>query len=547
MTKHRYIFAPLYVLMPVLTWLMVACSQPKEQAAQTPEQNIGLSFEQATGLADTLQQALKLAEDVVARNVRRHKDGLLTDSAGCLFAGDEYFGPWARDGAHNLMAGAALLEPSAARNTLLSLMKQDAKGRLIFGGEYWDNLLQAEAHLAYYYQTGDSTLLRKAYEATLNTLADREALEFDAKYGLFRGAAGFNDGISGYPDLYARTGTYTGGQWVSNIKKWPEVAENAAFKSQIGFGLPMMPLSTNVAHYMGYKTAIALAEALGKPADNALGQKAELLKQAINKQLWDSARGTYRYYVDPNGNSDHQEAMGLAMTLLTDVASPAQAQVVLKTTMHTPAGIPCLWPGFERYASYQQPDTTNPALGRWQKHYPRHAQTIWGMNQGLWAMAALKHADTLQFAREMLLLARHAVRDKDFYELFHPDNGLPYGGIQEDNTGKNILWKSMKGQVWSATAFWRCLWQGWLGMSFNADGLSLKPLGVVPKYGLGAGTLAGMQLRGQTLSVQLKGHGTTLSSATLNGSTLPLSSGAVQIPWSAWPKKPVTLELTFTP
>lgn len=77
------------------------------------------------------------------------------------------------------------------------------------------------------------------------------------------------------------------------------------------------------------------------------------------------------------------------------------------------AGIPCLWPCFDRY--------------RREQDYGRHSGTVWPPIQGFWAEAVARQGRADLFARELLVLARNADRDGEFVEIYHPDTGLPYG------------------------------------------------------------------------------------------------------------------------
>lgn len=487
---------------------LATCQAPKEQQLPNDAMVIVPNVKTNEQEVDTLSLAFSIAVGDIVSNLKQYKGGLLTDSAIVYFAGIDYYGPWARDGAISTQNQLALVAPGAVRNTLLSQLKLDEKGRLVYAGEFWDNLLQAEAHYQYYLASGDTSMLDEAYAATKNTLADRERDEFDERYGLFRGAAGFNDGISGYPDLYARTGTYKeGGHWLSNIKKWPEAPENAAFKAKKGFGLPLMALSTNCVHYQAYQALNKLAQVLGRSVDTDVAQKAEKLKLAINKQLWMPDKGMYRYYKDPNGDCDHQEAMGICYAVMMGIADSNQAKAVVKNAVLTPGGIPCLWPGFDRYNKFK-------GAGQ---HYPRHAQTVWSLNQSFWCKAARMAGNDAAFNAEFEKMTRYAVRDMQFREIYHPITGMPYGGVQEDNTGQLILWKSTERQAWAATGYLRTMVQDIAGLTLTTQGLELHPH-VDSAYGrLLLGPLA---VRGRQVSIAFRGHGDKIVKATLNGAVV---------------------------
>lgn len=497
-----------YVVGGLCCWWASACQSPPTDSIETSTLPVSQAvyipvLKTNSAEVDSPAFALNVAMGDLVSNLRPWKNEQDSTERICLFAGMDYYGPWSRDGAINIQNGAALIVPLAARNTLLTQFVHDTKGRLVFGGEYWDNLLLTRAHWDYYLQTGDTSLLSQALEASLNTLADRERDEFDSRYGLFRGASGFNDGISAYPDLYARTGTYQeGGHWLSNIKKWPEVPENASVKASKGFGLPMMALSTNCVYYSAYTTLPLIARKVGREVNPAWETQAQSLRRAINTRLWDARRGAYLHYVDPNGDDPHQEGMGYAYALTYGVATDSIARTILRQAYRTPQGLPCLWPGYKRYEAFGS------------GHYPRHAQTIWPMNQGLWAQGAALYGDTAALVREWAPMWRRAVRDMQFYELYHPFSGQAYGGVQEDNQGKLVVWKSGARQTWAATAYWRIVWMGLLGLKLDDQHFSFQPC--LP-HRSEPWTLRGLRLRSATFDIRVQGAGTRLAYWTLDG------------------------------
>jgi hypothetical protein len=192
-----------------------------------------------------LDLAWRIALDDLASNIVPLQDGLL--AAPVLLAGLGYESPWTRDAAINTGNGAGLLCPEVTRNTLFAVVTHETAGEghgvesdLVIGGrynQYWDAIIWALGAWSQYLSTGDHDFLALAYGVTRNSLARREADEFDAAAGLFRGPACYGDGVAAYPDVYARTGGS------SAILDW--VKANADRAAPIGYGLPMHALSTN--------------------------------------------------------------------------------------------------------------------------------------------------------------------------------------------------------------------------------------------------------------------------------------------------------------
>jgi glycogen debranching enzyme len=454
--------------------------------------------------SDTVAMTFHVALGDIVTSVRNHKGGLLTDYAPCLYAGIDYYGPWTRDASLNIWNGAGLLMPEVARNTLLSVLNPDKSGRSFIDGEYWDCMLFVTGAWEYYLQTGDKPFLKTVLEASVNTLRQLEENEFDPALNLFRGGAFFQDGISAYPALYSKTGVYTGGQWVANIKKWVE--ENPALKVKKGFGLPMFALSSNCIYYRAYTLLPLMQAQLGQKPDPAFARKALQLKEGINRHFWMPAAGNYRYLLDPNGNADRQESAGLAFAVLFGIAGPDQQESVFRQTYVAPAGIPCIYPSFERYS--------NLSPGGSQQTYARHSGTVWPHVQGLWALAAASGQQEKHFMHEFTRLTRHAFRDKQFREIYHPLTGLPYGGMQEDNTGRVVEWKSTERQVWSATAYLSMVLKGVFGMELRPEGILFKPM---VSHNPEEWQLRHLRYRQAELHIVLKGEGRRIKAFTVNG------------------------------
>jgi peptidoglycan/xylan/chitin deacetylase (PgdA/CDA1 family) len=467
------------------------------------------------GQEDSIAKGFKLAVATMVCNRSAIQDGLLAQPEVCLVAGFDYPTVWTRDGSLNTWNAAAALMPGIALNTLRSLIAIAPDGKTYISGEYWDCILFTIGSWEYYLNTGDKAFLRESFQASLHTAELLEQNEWDSSMHLFRGAPFFQDGISGYPAIYSNTGVYEGKDWVSNIKKWVQV--NPGLRAHPGFGLPMFALSTNCIYYKALSILSLMAKALGVNLKEDYQAKAGLIKQAINDRFWMPENNTYRYMIDPNGNSDRQESAGLALAILFDIADDAKCSLLFKNTYVAPAGIPCVYPSFERY--------TSPGKDQ----YARHSGTVWPQVQGLWALAAAKKGETSLFYHELLPLTHCAMRDKQFREIYHPLTGLPYGGMQEDNTGKVVLTESMCMQTWTASAFWAMVVKGAFGISLHDNGLRFAPL---PFKGSRRYALKNYQYRNAVLNIEVLGDGNDIKEFRINGKSqqepvLPLNSSGM--------------------
>lgn len=453
-----------------------------------------------------------LAVRTLAMNIRPWKDGLLTDAAPAIMAGESYQSPWTRDCAFNVWNAGALLAPEASRNTLLSTLTEDADG-VRAGGQYWDAIAWVTGAWAYRAVTGDAEFLPLAYQAAVNSLAFFERTEFDAAAGLFEGPASYGDGVAAYPEPYCDAGGSSG------ILDWP-VAHPDAGKNR------MKALSTNCLYYSAYRIAAAAAERLGRDAATirAFAAKADALRDAIRRHLWRPSLGRFAYYIDERGPCDeYMEGLGHAFVILLGVADEAQARAVLAGQHVCPFGIPCVWPVFPWYASDDG------------MSFGRHNGTIWPFIQGFWATAAARQRDTATFDRELVALATIADRAGEFKEIYHPITGDEYGGLQVDH-GVVRLWRSEPNQTWSATGYLRMIHMGLFGMQFDPDGITFAPC-VPSRFDRAA--LGPLSYRGMTLDLTLRGHGTTIRSLTLDGT--PLASP--RIPATLTGRHEVTIEL----
>ncbi|MBS3772070.1 MAG: hypothetical protein KGY69_17590, partial [Bacteroidales bacterium] len=337
--------------------------------------------------------------------------------------------------------------------------------------------------------------------------------EFSEVFNLFRGPAVYGDGVAAYPDLYSRTGEYTGGKWVSAIEKW--VDENPDLTTEEGHGLPMHVLSTNCMYYRVYEILPEMEKELGSKVHEEWKIKARNLKEAINLHFWDEETGTYRYMVDPHGNCDYQEGMGLAYALIFGIADAEQTRQVLENAVVEPAGIPCVYPSFPRYRE---------AGG-----YGRHSGVVWSHIQGFWAEASARYGSENRFTHEFEQLTQHAYRDRQFREIYHPKTGRPYGGLQESNEGGIREWESTNRQTWGATGYIRIILRGLLGMRFDTEGIRFEPF--IP-YQFENFRLKHLRYRDSVLNISVKGSGNQIATFTINGQEqqpfLPADSEGIQ-------------------
>jgi glycogen debranching enzyme len=443
-----------------------------------------------------LDAAYRIAATDLLRSIAPYRGGVLDDEASVFMAGEWYTTPWTRDAAINLWNGAGLFYPTVARDTLRSVLARRDE-MLIIDGEYWDAIIWAIGAWTYYLHSGDREFLNEALDATRNSLRLLESAEFCPDSGLFRGPAVYGDGVSAYPDAYVRTGDSGG-----SIKRWAEA--NAEHRAPIGEGLPMHALSTNCLYVEAYRIAGKMARVLDVEPDPVWLQREAELRLTINRRFWMDDVGRYRYLVGPLGDCDAQEGLGHAFALLFGIADCDQIARILKSLHICPAGIPCLWPPFDRYL-----------VG---ENVGRHSGTVWPFIQAFWAQAVAQSGDTHAFREELFQLASHAVRDDQFFEIYHPETGLPYGGLQERPNLGISRWEPMPHQTWGATGFIRMVLMVLVGLRFDSTGVRVAPF--LPAQ-FGEVRLSGLHYRSMTIDVAIRAESRPDTAVHLDGAKAP--------------------------
>lgn len=435
---------------------------------------------------EKINTAYHIAVSDLYGNIKPFKGGLLKKETPVIIAGMGYCTPWTRDAAINTVNAGALLFPDVSKNTLLSVLKKE-DGAVMIDGEYWDSIIWVWGAWHEYLLTGDSEFLKTAYEAAENTLKFFENTEFDEALNLFRGPACYGDGIAAYPDIYATPGE-------SAIIAFAKECKDLCAKK--GVGIPMFTLSTNCLYYKAYETADKMAAELGQTEKYA--EKAEKMKKAINTHFWSEENEKYRYIVDDFGGCDSDEGMGNAFVLLFGIADDDKTQKVLKNQHITDYGIPCVYPSFSRYKG----------------GYGRHSGTVWPHIQAFWADAAAIGGRYDLFDKEFNMLTDCSVRDGYFSEIYHPDTGERYGGLQEFKKQGNIMWESEKKQTWSATGYLHMMFSDIIGMKFENGGIRFCPY--IPN-GLDSIESGGLSVMGCNISIKINGNGSKIKKFTVNG------------------------------
>ena len=198
-----------------------------------------------------------------------------------------------------------------------------------------------------------------------------------------------------------------------------------------------------------------------------------------------------------------EEALTNSYAVMFGIADDRQAESIFKNVHVSAAGVTCGWPELPRFKKLNKDGMT----------FGRHNVTVWPQIQGMWADIAAKNKKVDIFSHELFTLAKHAVRDMQFSEIYHPVSGERYGGMQMNN-GKMVVWESTRRQTWAATAFMRMIYNGVFGIELSQQGVGFAP--VVPE-GLNNPKLTNLKYRNMLLNLSVEGEGTKIKSFKVNG------------------------------
>lgn len=386
---------------------------------------------------------------------------------GALMAGAKWTGVWTRDISYSILLSLALLEPTAAKTSLRQKVTDD--GRIIqdtgTGGSWpisTDRMTWALASWEVYLTTGDREWLRDSYDIIRRSAEADLRTAFDSTRGLFHGETSFMDWREqSYPD-------------------WMEPVD--IYQSQ--------GLSTNVVHYRTYRILERMAEVLGEPSDQ-WARVAQTVKEGINEHLWrevDGRYSAYRYGRTFWSSTPRAGALGSALAILTGAADAPRAQRLAENQPVVDMGVPSFWPYI-------------PGIP------PYHNAGIWPFVGAYWTWASAEAGNTPGVEHGLSSLYRAAA-----LFLTNKENMVAQTGHFE---GTEI---NSDRQLWSVAGNLAMVYRVFFGMQFTPDGLRFDPF--VPAGYTGTHTLDGVSYRDATLDLTLRGHGTRVVQATLNGEPL---------------------------
>jgi hypothetical protein len=387
-----------------------------------------------------------------------------------LFNASEGRPPWVRDTAYAVM-GTLPVFPEPSRKTLewCLIPGESIKPEQMYGvhlvdydnptvgSEYslTDFVIWIEAAWQYAQATGDREFIKKHYAEMVNSAAMVRALHWDAYDGLYHGGDTIADGGSLVPE---------------------NLAGHAALKGS----------SVNFIHYRTLMDLAAMAQWIGRPEEES--QRfygwAFALKDAVNRELWLPGQGCFSLVkVDREGAARERSSLaGNSFALWWNgLAGPEKASSIMRGVKDTPWGAPLAYPSFLNRGGY-------------------HDQMVWPVMEGLWGVANADAEHPERLVKSLALLTMDGA--------FHQTMSEYWGMYDGTARGKYP-------QLWSCTAYVMDLFQGLLGLKFEAQGVTVQP-SVPTEFAMGF-EIGNMRLGKGVWNFKVHGKGTRIAGFEVDG------------------------------
>lgn len=413
---------------------------------------------------------------------------------GAFMAGEKWPGVWTRDISYSIHLAIAIINPDAAKTSLLAKVKG---GKIIQDtgtGGAWpvssDRMTWALAAWEIYKVTGDKDWLQQSFSIIKNSaIADLETVR-DKQTGLFNGESSFLDW---------REQTYP---------LWMDPKDIYASKN----------LGTNAVHFQTYKILTAMASELHDDASELNEDVSEFdedisefdedapklnedasrfisaakgIQDGMNKLMWMPEKkyfGQYLYGRNYQSLSPKSEALGEALSVLFEIPNAKRQKEIVENTPVTKFGIPCVYP--------QTPNIP-----------PYHNDAVWAFVQAYWTMASAKVKNETSVEHGLASLYRAAALFLTNKENFVASTG-DYVGTQINSNR----------QLWSVAGNLAMTYRVFFGMQFEPDKLLFAPF--IPKSFSGERTLSNFKYRNSTLNIIVYGFGDAIKIFKLDGKIL---------------------------
>ena len=381
-----------------------------------------------------------------------------------LRTGKEWAGVWTRDVSYSIILAMAALQPKAS---MVSLLKKVNREHQIIqdtgSGGAWpistDRMIWILAAYEVYKVTGDKWWLQTVYPIAANSL-DKDEKTVISPRGLIKGETSFID-------------------WrEQSYPRWMQTADIAQSEA----------MGTNVLYAAALKATGEMALDLGKDkAAQKFFSRSEDLSKAIEETFDIPGKGYWGMYTYGRDNlilNPRAEALGSALAILYDVASPDRQKALSESFPQTPYGAPVFYP--------QIPDMPN-----------YHNNALWPFVASYWTLAQAKAGNEDGVMEGFGSIVRPAALFATNKENLNLDNG----DIFTELNSSNMLW-SLSGNL-------ALTQQILFGIHFEKNGLRIAPF--VPEAFAGTRTLENFPYRHNSLTITVEGYGSRVASLTVNG------------------------------
>ncbi len=387
----------------------------------------------------------------------------------CFIAGQKWPFTWTRDVSYSTDLALWRFAPRRARTSLLFKLSP-ARGAGVrpglyvmedtgSGGSWPVSTDRVVWFLGARHLLGDAHFAATVYRGVKDTLAQDRRYVFDRAVGLYRGETSFLDW---------RQQTYPG--WT---------AHNVVFIAQ------SYALSTNVLHYDALRLAAALAVRYGQPWHaRRYRRQALALKRAINRRFWQPQQDLYMSYIGGRVRPapyDAHDLLGLDLAIISGVADPARARLVLAHYPIWPGGSPVIWPERRDQPIY-------------------HNLSIWPFVSAYTLWAARRVEDGPLIAREVRSLMRGAAlsaSNMENFSLLEQSTHVPgpLGGPVVDS----------RRQLWSIAGYLDMVVRGIFGVRDNGRVQPELPVSLVPML-FGNGRTISLTLGARRIELERPRH-----------------------------------------
>lgn len=281
--------------------------------------------------------------------------------------------------------------------------------------QYDANALPVVAASLYVTRTGDMEFLRKNYEV-LSRATDLLEKKATSPSGVSLVGYDREQSIR-EPFVIVQQGS---GDWKDALKRHGVVAY------------------TNVVTYQAVKSMAALDRLMGnEKRGEEREQFAAKMKEDFNRLLWDDHLGFYRDSLD----TDLFSPDGNILAILFGIASPEQSSSILDRCEELEKKNPLPFPAAEK----EYPESYKPLWMKVSGMKNYHDLMVWTWQGSAYALAALQCGRVDAAERVLGKIAKKAVEDGTFYEVYTPG--------KDPRPVNKLLYHSEPDFLWSAGMF----------------------------------------------------------------------------------------------